>query len=166
MPDEDLTQITISRFKVGIAGLKAAIEEVQALGGLPEAEIAQALLSRLKSRNYIPAAAQEEYGKAFLREFKKARGEKVKEEQHGLSIKILGSGCPACDQLEQTVMAVLEELGLPAEVEHVRDLKEILSYGLMGVPALLINGQVKAAGQLPSKKMLKNWLIEVNLREK
>ena len=47
-------------------------------------------------------------------------------------------------------------------VEHVRGLKEILSYGIMGVPALLINGQVKAAGQLPTKKMLKNWLIEVN----
>jgi small redox-active disulfide protein 2 len=163
MPDEDITQITLGRFRVGVTGLKAAIEEVQALGGLPEADIVQALLTRLKSRNYIPAAAQEAYGKAFWREFKKARGEQVEEEQPGLRVKILGAGCPACDQLEQTVIAVLEELGLPAEVEHVRDLKEIMPYGIMGVPALLINGQVKAAGQLPTKKMLKNWLIELNL---
>lgn len=166
MPDEDITQISLGRFKVGITGLKAAIEEVRALGERSEADITQALLTKLKTKNYIPAAAQEAYGKAFWREFKKARGEKVEEEEQGLSIKILGAGCPACDQLEQTVMAVLGELGLPAAVEHVRDVKEILSYGIMGVPALLINGQVKAAGQLPTKKMLKDWLIEVNLPEK
>ncbi|MFI5329858.1 MAG: thioredoxin family protein [Desulfobaccales bacterium] len=163
MPDEDVTQITLGRFKIGITGLKAAIAAVQALGGLPEGDIARELLTRLKPKNYIPAAAQEAYGQAFRREFKKALGEQVEEEQPGLSVKILGAGCPACDQLERTVMAVLEELGLPAAVEQVRDLPEILAYGVMGVPALLINGQVKAAGQLPTKKMLKNWLIAVNL---
>lgn len=166
MPDEDLTQITLGRFKIGVTGLKAAIEEVRSLGGLSEAEIAQALLTRLQPSNYIPAAAQEEYGKAFLREFKRSQGEEVEEEPSGLNIKILGAGCPACDQLTQTVLAVLEELGLPASVEHVRDPKEILACGIISVPALLINGRVKAAGRLPTKKMLKNWLIEINLPEK
>ena len=165
MPDEDLTRISLGRFKVGITGLKAAIEEAQALRGRPDAEIAQALLAKLKQINYIPAAAQEEYQKAFLREFKKALGEPVREEPRGLSIKVLGSGCPACDRLEQTVMEVLTELGLLAEVEHVRDPKEILALGVIGVPALLINDEVKVRGQIPTKAQLKKWLAEVEARK-
>jgi hypothetical protein len=50
----------------------------------------------LKPRNYIPGPAQEEYKKAFLREFKKALGEKVDEKGAGLNVKVLGMGCPAC----------------------------------------------------------------------
>ncbi len=118
------------------------------------------MLARVKPRNYIPAAAQEEYKQAFLREFKKALGEKVEEERSGLSVKILGPGCPNCEKLEQTVMEILGELGLPAEVDHVRDLKEITALGVFGTPALLINDDVKAVGHLPSREALKKWLQE------
>lgn len=158
MPDEDLTQISLGRFRVGITGLKAAIEDMKSWQGRPDAEIAQTLLAKLKPRNYIPASAQEEYQKAFLREFKKALGEKVEEERSGLSVKILGPGCPACDRLEQTVMAVLGEMDLPAEVEHVRDVREIAALGVCGTPALLINDRVMAMGPGPTKEMLKKWL--------
>ncbi len=86
----------------------------------------------------------------------------MEEESHGLSIKILGSGCSACDRLEQTAMTALSELGLPAEVEHVRDVKEIVALGVLGVPALLINGEIKAVGTVPTKAMLKEWLTAVS----
>ena len=162
MPDEDLIQISLGRFRVGITGLKAAIEELKSWRGRPDAEIAQALLDAVKPRNYIPASAQEEYKRAFLREFKKALGEKVAEESRGLNVKILGPGCPACDRLEQTVMAVLEEMGLPAEVEHVRDLKEIATLGVCGTPALLINDRIMAMGPAPSTAILKRWLAAAN----
>ena len=74
MADEDLTQISLGRFRVGITGLKAAIEELKSWQGRPEEEIAQALLARVKPRNYIPASVQEEYKRAFLREFKRDSG--------------------------------------------------------------------------------------------
>jgi len=151
---------------VGITGLKEAVEEVKALRGRPDEEIAQALFAILKPRNYIPDSAQEEYKKAFLREFKKTLGEKVEEERGGLTIKILGPGCPSCDRLEQTVMAALVDLGLPAEVEHVRDMKEITALGVFCTPALLINDEVKAVGSLPSKEVLKHWLSETRPPEK
>ena len=133
---------------------------MQSLLGRPDNEIAQALLAKLKPRNYIPDSAREEYKKAFLKEFKKALGEKVAEERTGISIKILGPGCPACDRLEQTVMAVLGEMGLPGEVDHIRDMREITALGVFGTPALLINDEVKAVGQVPTKAMLKMWLAE------
>jgi len=160
MPDEDITQISLGKFRVGITGLKAAIEGLKSWQGRPDAEIAQALLDRLKPRNYIPPSAHGDYQKAFLREFKKALGEKVAKESQGLSIKILGSGCAACDRLEQTAITALSELGLPADVEHVHDVKEIAALGVMGVPALLINNEVKAVGSVPSKAMLKEWLTK------
>lgn len=166
MPDEDITQISLGKFRVGIIGLKAAIEEMKSWQGRADAEIAQALFAKLKPRNYIPASSQEEYKKAFLREFKKALGEKAEEERGGLSIKILGPGCPSCDRLEQTVMAVLVELGLPAEVEHVRDIKEIARLGICGMPALLINDEVKAVGQVPTTAMLKKCLAAASRQEK
>jgi small redox-active disulfide protein 2 len=145
---------------VGITGLQEAIEEVKALKGRPDEEISQALFDRLKSRNYIPPPARQEYQRAFLREFKKALGEPVIEERTGLSIKILGPGCPACERLEQTVMEVLAELSLPAEVEHVRDMKDVTALGVFGTPALLIDDEVKAVGQLPNREALKKWLRE------
>jgi len=160
MPDEDITQISLGKFRVGITGLKAAIEELQSWQGRPDAEIAQALLAKLKPRNYIPASAQEEYKQAFLKKFKRALGEKVIEERTGLSIKILGPGCPSCERLEQTVMEVLVELGLPAEMEHVRDMKEITGLVVFGTPALLINDEVKAVGTLPTLEALNKWLQE------
>jgi len=145
---------------VGIAGLKDALEEVKALGGRSDEEISQALFVRLKPKNYIPVSAQEDYKKAFLREYKKALGGKVVEEHLGLSIKILGPGCPNCEALEQLVMEVLGELELPAEVEHVRDRQEIMALGVFGTPALLINDEVKAIGQRPTKSQLRQWLLE------
>ena len=161
MPDEDITQISLGKFRVGITGLKAAIEELKSWQGHPDAEIAQALLDRLKTRNYIPSAAQEDYRRAFWREFKKALGEKVEEESTGLNLKILGPGCSACDRLEQLAMTALSELGLAAAVEHVRAVQEIAALGVMGVPALLINNEVKAVGTVPTKAMLKEWLTAV-----
>ncbi len=119
-------------------------------------------LARLKTKNYIPASAHDDYREAFLREFKKALGEKIEEERHGLSLKILGPGCSSCDRLEQAAMAALSELGLPAAVEHVRDVREITAMGVFGVPALLINDEVKAVGTVPTIAMLKHWLMAVS----
>lgn len=157
---QDITQIAVGKFQVGITGLKEAIAEVQALPGLSDEEIAQALVEKLRPTNYIPPPAIKDYKQAFLREFKKALGEKGAEEPLGLHIKVLGPGCPNCEALEQQVMATLAELNLPGQVEHVRDLKDILALGVLGTPALMINGEVKVMGKVPTQAMLKKMLLE------
>jgi small redox-active disulfide protein 2 len=160
MSNSDLTQISLGRFRVGITGLQGAIEAVQSLKARSEYEIAEALFDTLKSRNYIPNQAREEYKQAFLREYKKALGEQVVEEPGILSVKIIGPGCQSCEKLQQTVMAVLEELNLPADIEYVKDLKEIHALGIFSVPALIINNVTKAMGLVPSRDRLKAWLKE------
>ena len=57
-------------------------------------------------------------------------------------------------------MEVLNELNLTADLEHVTDVKKIAAYGIMGSPALLINGKVVSVGQVPNKKQIKSWLTQ------
>ncbi len=160
MSKTEITQIAVAGLRVGIMGLQEALEAAQAMANASEEEIAQFLLDTLKKRNYIPSSATAEYRQAFLREYKKARGEPVVEERRGLSIKVLGPGCAACRQLEQNLMAVVAELGLPADIEHVTDIKEIARLGVVSTPGLMINDELKAAGHAPNKDKLKKLLQE------
>ncbi|MGQ9689090.1 MAG: thioredoxin family protein [Desulfobaccales bacterium] len=161
-PESDVTPLWVGGHRVGISGLRAAIEQVKDLQGRPDPEIAQALFDRLKTKNYIPASAREEYQQAFLREFKKALGEAVAAEQTSPVIKILGPGCPNCHKLEHMVMELLTELNLPAEVEHIRDLGEITAHGVFSTPALIINNEVKTMGRVPGRELLRQWLAELS----
>ncbi|MFC1814041.1 thioredoxin family protein, partial [Thermodesulfobacteriota bacterium] len=100
-------------------------------------------------------------GKAvcIVREFRKFLGQPVQEETSGvLEIRILGPGCAQCDRLEQEVIAVLTEMKLAADMEHVREIKEIGKYGVMGMPALIINGKAVCIGKVPPKHKIKEWL--------
>lgn len=130
-------------------------------GERPDREVQEELLNRLGKRNYIPEKTGEDYEKAFLREFKKFIGKPFEEEPpEGLEIKVLGPGCVQCDRLEQELMQVMAETGIMADVEHVRDNKEIGRYGVMGTPALIINGRIKSVGKVPPRNKLKEWLKE------
>jgi small redox-active disulfide protein 2 len=77
-----------------------------------------------------------------------------------MDIKVLGPGCTQCDKLERELMEVMVELGLAASIEHVTDLKEIAKYGVMGTPALIVNGKVKAVGRVPPRNKIVQWLKE------
>jgi protein-disulfide isomerase len=57
-------------------------------------------------------------------------------------------------------MEVLAEMDLSADLEHVRDIKEIGRYGVMGTPALIINGRVKCVGSVPPRDKIIEWLKE------
>lgn len=162
MNADEITQIKIGAIRIGIIGLKLVLAEVAAkFAAKTDEEIRTELVKRLLKRNYIPESSIEEYGNAFLREFKKFTGCPIEAGgPDGLEVKVLGPGCARCNQLEQDLMAVMAEMNLPADIEHVTDISEIGSYGVMGTPALLINGAVKAVGSVPPKPKLKQWLQE------
>jgi small redox-active disulfide protein 2 len=75
-----------------------------------------------------------------------------------MKIEILGTGCPKCKKLEALVRATVDKLGLDAEITHVHDMDEILSYNVMMTPALVVDGQVKLSGRLPSGDQLEKLL--------
>ncbi len=75
-----------------------------------------------------------------------------------LNIKILGSGCSNCKRLEANAKAAIEELGLDATIEKVTDIKDIMKYGVMSTPALVVDEKVKVMGKVPSAEDIKKYL--------
>jgi small redox-active disulfide protein 2 len=75
-----------------------------------------------------------------------------------VNIKVLGSGCAKCRRLEQLVREIVEEEGLSATVEKVADVSEIINYGVMVTPALVVDEEVMFSGIVPDKNSLKEWL--------
>ena len=73
-------------------------------------------------------------------------------------IKILGSGCANCQKLEGLAKKAVDELGIDAEIIKVTDVPEIMAFGVMTTPALVIDEQVKLAGRVPSYDDLKTIL--------
>lgn len=77
-----------------------------------------------------------------------------------MEVKILGTGCPRCQELEKRTLEVLAEMNLAADVQKVTDLKKIMEYKILGTPGLVINGKVKSAGKIPSKSQIKQLIEE------
>lgn len=69
----------------------------------------------------------------------------------GASIKILGSGCPKCNQLESATKEALIELGMDTGIDHVKDFLQIAAYGVMTTPALVVDGKVVSYGKVLKK---------------
>ena len=67
------------------------------------------------------------------------------------TIKILGSGCPNCKRLEQLARKAAEKIELEAEFIKVTDYQEIMDYGILSTPGLVVNGEVVSSGRVPSE---------------
>jgi small redox-active disulfide protein 2 len=75
-----------------------------------------------------------------------------------MDIKVLGPGCPKCQQTEKIVKEAVAETGVDAQIEKVTDVMKIAGFGVFGTPAVVINGEVKSVGKIPSKEDVKSWL--------
>jgi small redox-active disulfide protein 2 len=80
----------------------------------------------------------------------------MKEEE--MKIEVLGTGCPKCRKTKENIAAALAEMGKEAEIVEIKDLKAILDYGVMMTPAVVVNGEVKTAGKVPSVEQIKVML--------
>ena len=75
-----------------------------------------------------------------------------------MDIAILGTGCPKCDKLTAETKQAVAELGLNHEVRKVTEVAEIMKYGVMLTPALVVDGKVKVVGKVPSIEEIKGYL--------
>jgi len=76
-----------------------------------------------------------------------------------MTIKILGSGCPNCQKLEENTKKAIKELELKdVKIEHIYEIDKIVEYGVMTTPAIVIDEKVIAAGRIPEVEEIKKWL--------
>ncbi len=73
-------------------------------------------------------------------------------------IKVLGPGCPKCHETEKVVREAVAEAGSDATVEKVSDFQQIARLGVFTTPAVIVDGTVKVAGKVPSKRDVLGWL--------
>ncbi len=74
-------------------------------------------------------------------------------------LQILGTGCPKCRQLAANAEAAAKALGLQYQIEKVTDLDRILAFGVVMTPALVVDGQVKVVGKVPSPQQIEALLV-------
>ena len=77
-----------------------------------------------------------------------------------MNIKILGTGCPKCKTLEKLTREVVEQNGIKATITKVEDIVEIMKYGIMSTPALVVDEKVEIKGRVPSIDEIKKVLIK------
>jgi small redox-active disulfide protein 2 len=77
-----------------------------------------------------------------------------------MEIRILGPGCPRCDEVAKRTLNLLAELNIAADFQKITDLKAIAQYNIIATPGLVINGTVKCAGRIPSAQEIRKWLEE------
>jgi len=77
-----------------------------------------------------------------------------------MEIKILGSGCSKCKTLEKLTREVVEQNGIDASISKVEDIMEIMKYGVMATPALVVDGKVMIKGRVPSSAEIKEVLTK------
>jgi small redox-active disulfide protein 2 len=75
-----------------------------------------------------------------------------------MEIKILGTGCAKCEKLEKLTREVVEQNGIDATITKVEDIVEIMKYGVMTTPALVVDEKVTIKGRIPSKDEIKRVL--------
>ena len=76
-----------------------------------------------------------------------------------MKIKILGTGCAKCHQLEQTARQVVKELAVDATIEEVKDMKKIMEYPILTTPGLVVNEELVCSGRIPSKSEVTQFII-------
>lgn len=159
----DIVQVSLGDRTIGIVGLKKVMEELaKAAPGRTDEQCREILYEGVANQNYIPSNLAGEYKDALLRAFRIFTGQ-VKEEAPagGVRIQVLGPGCFNCDKMERDVREVLAELEIPGDLSHVTDPSEIAKFGVLGVPALVINGRIVCVGTVPDRNRIRQWLLDL-----
>jgi len=73
-------------------------------------------------------------------------------------LQVLGPGCPKCQKLKEHAETAVKELGIEASVEKITDITQITDFGVMMTPALVVDGEVKVVGKVPSTEEIKQML--------
>ena len=151
--------IRIGKSTIGLIGIDIALNQAAAKN-LSEDDAVIFLFEAVSKKNYIPIAAHEKYREALRKAY---RQHLHPDDQNGdiLVFRIFGKTCISCDNLQKMVIEELNAKGLAADIEKINDPDEIYRYGILAIPALMINGKVKSSGIMPTQAQVEQWIKEL-----
>ena len=82
-----------------------------------------------------------------------------------MKIKILGTGCAKCHQVEQITRQIVKELAIDATIEEVKDMKKIMRYPILTTPGLVVNEELVCSGRIPTKSEVTQFIINAMDKE-
>jgi small redox-active disulfide protein 2 len=82
-----------------------------------------------------------------------------------MKIKILGTGCAKCQQVEQTTRQIVKELAMDATIEEIKDMKKIMEYPILTTPGLVVNEELVCSGRIPTKSEVTQFIINAMDKE-
>jgi len=151
--------LRVGRATIGLVGLDQALLRILPRDDLSENMAVDQIFDEVARQNYIPNGAEDIYREALRKEYRKLKkGES--DDRKDLSIRILGPACVSCNRLNTLTFDILQEMGIPADIEQIHDLDEIWRHGVISTPALIINGEIKSSGRLPSRSEIEEWFRE------
>ena len=75
-----------------------------------------------------------------------------------LKIEVFGAGCPKCRKTQELFMRALSEMGIPADVQHITDMNEMINRGVMFTPAVFVNGEKVIEGKVPTMPEVQGFI--------
>jgi hypothetical protein len=157
---DDLTFVRIGKNLIGLSGLTEIFPELASRSFESPAAAQEELLRRAAGVNYIPSGSRDDYGRALWREFRRFQGEAAEAEAAtGLEIKVLGLGCSGCQKFYQQVVDILAARAIVADLQYITAPVLLQDYEVRSYPALIINGRLVLAGQIPSMAQLEKILL-------
>ncbi|MDP2106566.1 MAG: thioredoxin family protein [Desulfobulbaceae bacterium] len=151
--------LKVGAVSIGLIGLDVAFTRVLAQPELALAEAVELVYAEIAHHNYIPQVAEAKYRHALEEEIVRLR-------QGGsfsggpLEVRILGTGCVSCNNLQRVVIEIMATRQIAADVFQVHDPDEIGRFGVLQTPALVVNGKVKSIGRLPTPAEIEEWLVD------
>lgn len=160
MDTPQLRQLRIGTVTIGLIGFDVAMNRVLAEPGLERKQAVEQLFAAVARQNYIPAGKEELYRQALAREYDRL-GSGEADSAGNLQIRIFGPGCVSCNTIQTQVIEIMNRLGVAADIFQVHDLDEIGRHGILQTPALMINGELKSSGNIPTSSQIESWLRAV-----
>lgn len=156
----NVRQISIGGFTVGIIGLDDIFDEVKTAGESDDEKLKDLIFEKVKARNYIAPGQEDAYREDLYDEYMVYTGRQSSRTKRSglLELRVYGPGCPRCGRLDRAVMEVISAQGLNVDYQYVKDPAEMKRRGIMGSPALVINGKLAAVGRAPNRKELEKLL--------
>lgn len=151
--------LKVGAVSIGLIGLDVALTRILAQPELGLAEAVELAYAEIARHNYIPQVAEEKYRVALEAEIVRLRQGGVGS-GGPLEVRILGTGCVSCNNLQKIVIEIMADRQIPADVFQIHDRDEIGRFGVLQTPALVVNGEVKSMGRLPTRAEIEAWLVD------